>query len=226
MRFPRTPHDAAVLAPCYNSESSPAIFLPESPPHAVRPRATETRLHPRRRIRLGHLAVTRPRGEPAVAAAVQPAPTQAVRHLLYVTEPGIRNDLQYGGAGILVFDIDGGHRFVRRIETPASQVAKPENVKGVCGVASTGRLYLSTLSHLYCLDLTSDRPIWQKSPPGGCDRMSITPDGKTLFVPSLEGAFWNVIDAASGEVVGKIETKSGAITQFAAATALGLIALG
>jgi DNA-binding beta-propeller fold protein YncE len=147
--------------------------------------------------------------EPAQAAGQQ-APSSAVRHLLYVAEPGIRNDLQYGGAGILVFDIDRDHRFVRRIATPASRVAKPENVKGVCASAATGRLYLSTLSRLYCLDLSGDRPIWEKTPPGGCDRMSITPDGKTLFVPSLEGAFWNVIDAASGDVVGKIETKSGA----------------
>ena len=131
-----------------------------------------------------------------------------VRHLLYVSEPGIRDDLHYGGAGILVFDIDREHAFVRRIETPASQLAKPENVKGICASAVTGRLYLSTLKHLYCLDLKTDRPLWDKMLPGGCDRMSITPDGTTLFVPSLEGPQWNVVDAASGNVLGKIETNS------------------
>ena len=36
------------------------------------------------------------------------------QRLLYVGAPGIRNDLQYGGAGILVFDIDAGHKFVKR----------------------------------------------------------------------------------------------------------------
>ncbi len=132
------------------------------------------------------------------------------KRLLYVAAPGIRDDLQYGGAGILVFDIDHDHRFVRRIETPASRIAKPENVKGICASAVTGRLYLSTLTKLYCIDLKTDKPIWEKSPPGGCDRMSITPDGKTLFVPSFEGPIWNVVDAATGDVVGKIETKSGA----------------
>ncbi len=137
------------------------------------------------------------------------ASAKAVRHLLYVSEPGIRDDLQYGGAGILVFDIDHDHRFVRRIETPASRVAKPENVKGICASAATGRLYLSTLSKLYCMDLKTDATLWEKSPPGGCDRMSITPDGKTLYVPSLEGPHWNVVDGASGDIIGKIEPKSG-----------------
>lgn len=139
-------------------------------------------------------------------AAEKPQPT--TRHLLYVSEPGIRDDLHYGGAGILVFDIDHGHSFVRRIETPASRLPKPENVKGICASATTGRLYLSTLKHLYCLDLKTDQPLWDKMLPGGCDRMSITPDGKTLYVPSLEGPQWNVVAADSGEVIGKIETNS------------------
>jgi len=107
------------------------------------------------------------------------------RHLLYVAAPGIRNYLEFGGAGILVFDIDNGHKFVRRIETPASRKDRPENIKGICASAATGKLYFSTLSRLYCLDLKTDRTLWEKALPGGCDRMSITPDGKFLYVPSL-----------------------------------------
>src|SRR5262245_58610449 len=38
------------------------------------------------------------------------------RHLLYVAEPGIRNYLEYGGHGVLVYDIDHGHQFVKRIK--------------------------------------------------------------------------------------------------------------
>ena len=75
--------------------------------------------------------------------------------------------------------------------------------------AVTGRLYLSTLTRLYCLDLKTNKPVWDIAPPGGCDRMAITPDGKTLYVPSLEGPHWNIVAAASGEIVGKIEPKSG-----------------
>src|SRR4051812_16020470 len=71
--------------------------------------------------------------------------------LLYVVEPGIRNYVQYGGAGILVFDADHGHKFVKRIATPASQVKSPENIKGVCACAATKKLYFTTLTTLYCV---------------------------------------------------------------------------
>ena len=135
-------------------------------------------------------------------------PTGTEHHLLYVAAPGIRNDLQYGGAGILVFDIDQ-NTFVKRIETPASQVAKPENIKGICANARTQRLYFTTLTKLYCLDLRTEKTLWEKALPGGCDRMSITPDGKLLYVPSLEGPHWNVVDAGNGELITQIETNSG-----------------
>jgi DNA-binding beta-propeller fold protein YncE len=132
------------------------------------------------------------------------------RHLLYVATPGIRNDLQFGGAGILVFDIDHNHAFVKRIDTPASLLPKPENIKGICANAAGHKLYFSTLTKLYCLDLVSEKTLWEKKLPGGCDRMSITPDGKRLYVPSFEGPHWNVVDGDSGEVVATIDTKSGA----------------
>jgi hypothetical protein len=137
------------------------------------------------------------------------APTDKERHLLYVAAPGIRNYLQYGGAGILVFDMDHEHRFVKRIETPASQEAKPENIKGICANARTQRLYFTTLTKLYCLDLRTDKTLWEKALPGGCDRLSVTPNGKLLYVPSLEGPHWNVVDASNGELVTQIKTNSG-----------------
>src|SRR5690242_14302503 len=72
------------------------------------------------------------------------APTSANR-LLYVAEPGIRDYLEYGGHGILVFDIDNGHKFVRRIATPGlDDHGKPLNVKGICANAVTKRVYVST----------------------------------------------------------------------------------
>lgn len=142
-----------------------------------------------------------------VAAADQ---ATAERHLLYVAAPGIRNYLEFGGAGILVFDMDKDHAFIRRIETDASKQEKPENIKGVCASAVTRKLYFSTPTRLTCVDLVSDKTVWEKALPGGCDRMSMTPDGKTLYVPSFEGPHWNVVDAATGAVLATIETKSGA----------------
>jgi hypothetical protein len=136
-------------------------------------------------------------------------PDAADRHLLYVVAPGIRNDLEFGGAGVLVFDRDRDFAFVKRIETPASRKEHPENIKGVCANAGTRRLYFTTLTRLYCLDLVSEQTLWDRALPGGCDRPAMTPDGKLLYVPSFEGPHWNVVDAAGGDIVAKIEPKSG-----------------
>lgn len=130
------------------------------------------------------------------------------RRLLYVVTPGIRDYLQFGGAGILVFDIDDGHKFVKRIPTTASREAKPRNIKGVCASALTKRLYFTTPEKLFCVDLVSERTLWEKVLPQGCDRMSLTPDGRILYVPSFEKDIWNVVDALTGDVVRSIETRS------------------
>ncbi len=130
------------------------------------------------------------------------------KHYLYVATPGIRNYLEFGGAGILVFDIDNNHKFVKRIKTPASEEAKPINIKGVCACAATKRLYFSTLTKLYCVDLVTEKTLWEKALPEGCDRMSITPDGKTLYVPTMEKDHWNIVDGKTGDLITRIETKS------------------
>ncbi len=130
---------------------------------------------------------------------------------LFVAEPGIRDYLEFGGHGVLVFDIDHGHRFVKRIASSGvDEKGKPLNVKGVCAHAGTQRLYVSNIKSLICFDLATDKILWEKDLEGGCDRMSITPDGKTLYVPSFEKDHWNVVNAADGRVLGKIVPKSGA----------------
>lgn len=134
-----------------------------------------------------------------------------VERRLYVALPGIRDYMERGGAGIAVFDIDHEHRFIKRIAVPGhSDQEKPENVKGVCASAKTQRLYFTTLKKLWCIDLKTEQKVWDKSLPGGCDRLALTPDGKTLYVPSLEGGHWNVVDALSGEITAVIQTNSGA----------------
>lgn len=129
--------------------------------------------------------------------------------MLYVVCPGIRDYQEFGGAGVLVFDIDDGHKFVKRIDTDASKVAKPRNVKGVVASPVTGKMHFTTPEALYCVDLATGKTDWGKELPQGCDRLAATPDGKTLFVPSFEKDIWNVVDAATGKVTAKIETKSG-----------------
>jgi DNA-binding beta-propeller fold protein YncE len=134
----------------------------------------------------------------------------AIARRLYVVCPGIRDYLEFGGAGILVFDIDNGHKFIKRIATDASSVAKPRNIKGVVANPATRKLHFTTPESLYCVDLLTEKTEWGKELPQGCDRLAATPDGKTLFVPSFEKDIWNVVDAISGKVVSNIETKSGA----------------
>ena len=139
------------------------------------------------------------------------ADAQDERRLLYVAVPGIRNLLEFGGHGLLVFDIDHGHKFVKRIPTGGiGDDGKPINVKGVCASAANKRIYISTIKTLQCLDLVSEKLLWEKAYDGGCDRMSISPDGKVIYLPSFEKDHWHVVDAASGDVLAKIEPKSGA----------------
>jgi len=133
------------------------------------------------------------------------------RRLLYVAVPGIRNYVEWGGVGVLVYDMDDGHRLLRRIPTlEAEPGAPPEAVKGVCASAKTGKLYFSTPKRLMCLDLRTEKVLWNRTYAGGCDRMSMTPDGKAIYLPSFEGPHWNVVDAATGDVLAKIEPNSGA----------------
>ncbi len=131
---------------------------------------------------------------------------------LYVAEPGIRDLLEYGGHGLLVFDIDNGHKFVKRIPTGGldAKSGKPLNVKGVCANALTGKIYISTTQQMMCIDLVTETLLWEKRYPGGCDRMSMSPDGKVIYLPSFEGPTWHVVDASSGDVIAIVEPKSGA----------------
>src|SRR5579862_6400453 len=121
-----------------------------------------------------------------------PLPAAAEQHLLYVASPGTRNYVEYGGVGILVFDIDHGYKFVKRIPTWKTPEGKePENVKGIAASAQTGRVYVTSLNRMIAIDAVTGRTIWDKTYEGGCDRMAISPDGKILFVPQLEGPAWH-----------------------------------
>src|SRR5437762_1163620 len=96
-----------------------------------------------------------------VSVNSQPGSTQ---RLLYVAEPGIRNYLEYGGHGLLVFDMDHGHRFVKRIPTAGLDAkGAPLNVKGICASPRTKRLYTSTIKQVMCLALVSEKLLWEKA---------------------------------------------------------------
>lgn len=137
-------------------------------------------------------------------AAASSAPS-VVRKYLYVAVPGIRDYLGYGGHGILVFDIDNNHRFVKRINTKGLHPDKtPSNVKGIAVSLALNSIYISTLESLQRIDLTTEKIVWEIPFEDGCDRMSISPDGKTMYLPSLEKGFWNVVDCNTGNIIKKI----------------------
>lgn len=131
-------------------------------------------------------------GPPPIAGAAL-----AEQRRLYVAADG----------GLEVFDIDAGHKHLKRI--PLEGV---RDVRGICASASTGRLYVSHAHRILCLDLATEKVLWDRNYEPGCDRISLTPDAKALYVPS---GFWTrspwyfVLDAARGDVVAKIEGVEG-----------------
>jgi DNA-binding beta-propeller fold protein YncE len=130
---------------------------------------------------------------------------------LYVAVPGIRDYLEYGGHGILVFNITDGYKFVKRIPTSGLKAdGKPSNVKGVAVSLATNSIYITTLEALQRIDLATEKIVWEKKYEGGCDRLSISPDGKVIYLPTLEKEHWNVVDAETGDVIKQLPTNSGA----------------
>jgi DNA-binding beta-propeller fold protein YncE len=151
-----------------------------------------------------------------VLLATAPAPKE--RHFLYVASPGTRNYTEYGGVGLLVFDIDDGYRFVRRIPTWPMADGKPaENVKGIAASARTGRVFVTSLTRVIAIDAVTGAKIWDRPYEGGTDRLAISPDGRTLYVPQFEGPLWHVVNAETGDVLGTIETRSGSHNTIASA---------
>ena len=134
---------------------------------------------------------------------------QKIKHYLYVTEPGIRNYLEFGGHGILVFDMDKNFKLVKRIPTGSLDSAgHPSNVKGVCVSLQLQCIYVSTIKSLMCINLKTEKLFWEKIYPKGCDRMAISNDGLTIFQSSFENDMWYVIDAKTGEIKDQISVKS------------------
>ena len=146
-------------------------------------------------------------GTSATRPVRPPAPRE--RHLLYVASPGVRDNTEYGGVGLLVFDIDSGYKFVRRIPTWPLVDGKAENVKGIAASARTGWVYVTSRKRVIAIDAATGKTIWDKPYEGGTDRLAISPDGRELYVPEFEGPAWHVVNAENGDALSTIETRSG-----------------
>jgi DNA-binding beta-propeller fold protein YncE len=123
------------------------------------------------------------------------------KRYLYVAEPGVRNYLEYGGHGVLVYDIDDNYKLVKRIITGSyDNNQHPSNVKGVCVSLATQSIYIATIKSLMRISLTTDQLLWEQVYPKGCDRMAISPDGLTIYQSSFEKDSWYIIDANTGAI--------------------------
>tara|TARA_R110000737_G_scaffold351633_1_gene394472 strand:- start:1808 stop:2875 length:1068 start_codon:yes stop_codon:yes gene_type:complete len=146
---------------------------------------------------------------PADHLSTKVSPAGGTGHFLYVATPGIRDYLGYGGHGLLVFDVDNNHKFVKRIKTQGfHENGTPSNVKGIDVSVQLNSVYISTLESMQRIDLATEKVVWERKYEGGCDRMSISPDGMTMYLPSLEKDFWNVVDCKNGDVIAKIKVHS------------------
>ncbi len=129
------------------------------------------------------------------------------KHFLYVSSPDGAQEEGHSGTGILVFDIEAGHKFVRRIEVPMFK----EGIRGFTANAKKHCAYYSTTNAgLGCIDLDTERILWEQHLPLGCDRTCITPDGTKLYVPTgwwyagQDGGFM-VVDPQNGHVVKRLQ---------------------
>ena len=87
------------------------------------------------------------------------------KRYLYMSTPDGAQQEGRSGNGILVFDIDDGHKFVRRIEIPIFE----EGLRGFTGNLKAHSVYYSTTNHrLGRFDLERERIVWESTFEGGC----------------------------------------------------------
>jgi DNA-binding beta-propeller fold protein YncE len=131
-----------------------------------------------------------------IALALLPAAPSTVERRLYVAD----------ASGLSVYDIDHGHRLLRKIEIPGSG-----DYKGITASASLGRLYITShaADELIALDLVTEKEVWRKRLGRYADSPAITPDGRTLYVPYRDEDCWRAVDADTGAVKATIPVGRG-----------------
>ena len=142
------------------------------------------------------------------------AADDTVHRYLYVATPDGAQTESASGNGLLVFDIDAGFKFVRRIEAKGQHLVG--GVRGLTGCLATHSLYYSTtLRRMGRFDLETDQVLWERTYTGGCDRSSVTLDGTKVFAPT---GWWEastagglvVIDGNTGAELRRIKVGTGA----------------
>ena len=71
---------------------------------------------------------------------------------------------------------------------PSSTGSTAENVKGIAASARTGRVYVTSLTHVIAIDAVTGKTIWDRPYDGGTDRLAISPDGRDAVRAAVRGA--------------------------------------
>ncbi len=125
---------------------------------------------------------------------------------LYLSMPDGAQQEGRSGTGILVFDIDDGHKFVRRIDIPIFE----EGLRGFTGNLQKHRVYYSTTNRrLGCFDLETEKVVWENTYEAGCDRSSVTHDGSKIYVPtgwwySGQDSGFLIVDGENGALIKRL----------------------
>ncbi len=143
----------------------------------------------------------------ASGQAPKGTPGQTTRYLYMSTPDAAQGIYTEGAPGILVFNIDDGHKFVRRIPVPEFK----EGLRGFTPNLTTHSAFFSLTSRrVGSFDLESEKIIWDKVFEAGADRSSVTPDGKKIYMPT---GFWYlgedggmlVADATNGDFIKRVK---------------------
>ena len=136
----------------------------------------------------------------------------ATKRYIYMSMPDAAQQEGRSGSGILVFDIDNGHKLVKRINVPNFE----QGTRGFTANKASHSAYFSMSGgRVGRIDLETEKVLWDKTYDRGADRSSITTDGKKLYVPTGywyggEDAGLLVLNAENGEVIKRITVGPGA----------------
>ena len=150
----------------------------------------------------------------AFGFSIHAAESKLKRHLYLSTPDGAQEG--GSGKGILVFDIDDGHKFVRRIDIPFK-----EGLRGFCGSVKRHAVYYSTTNRrLGAFDLETEKILWEQQYDIGCDRACITLDGSKLYVPTgwwlkATNSGFLVVNANDGKLIKRLPAGVGAHNSIA-----------
>jgi DNA-binding beta-propeller fold protein YncE len=124
------------------------------------------------------------------------APTDGLERRLYVSDK----------SGVSIYDIDRGHKLLRRIELPGTGA-----YKGIGASVPHGLLYLTSNveDDLIAVSLATEKIVWRKKHGKYADSFYLTPDGQKLYMPYRDEISWRVLRASDGEVLGQIDTERG-----------------